>query len=505
MTTEQAHTETSVQAVRGMFGRDSIYLGLWAGQTVVATVITPVATRLLGPREFGQVYAAIAVMQVMVAIASFSLQTAVQRAFAEENGEAKARRLVMLSVLMATATFLIAYATGPVWSRGVGLGDFPLPVKYAVAWAATTAVSNAALGLVRSRDQLWWFALAGLMQSIVAAGLAIGLVLVGHRNAGDYLLGELLGQVLCVAVALFAARPALPSRSDIPMLVDALRYSAALAPGLLAGFVMDGSDRIVIHGDLGPSAVAKFAVARNIGGFITIFLIMLEVVWMPRLYALRDNPILGVVLRASRSGLLVLSVCLSVAVAMASPVILWAWVPRSFDPDHLLLVTALIAAMGVPLAAGQSFVQVLLLANRSASVSVAMIGSAVMNLALNLIVVPRYGIDGAAAVTLFSYTAQTVALWYFALGTGNLPSVRPSLLALIVGGAAICIVSSAIPVDAVAVIVRLLITAVATMLFSAQLLTFVGAQKFGRYSRLADSLRHLAISPLIDVDQQGEG
>jgi O-antigen/teichoic acid export membrane protein len=464
MTTEEAQTETSAQAVRGMFGRDSIYLALWAGQTVVATVITPIATRLLGPAQFGQVYAAIAVMQVMVAIASFSLQTAVQRAFAEENGEAKARRLVMLSMLLATATLVIAYATGPLWSRPLGLGDFPLPVKYAIAWAATTAVCNAALGLVRSRDQLRWFALAGLMQSIVAAGLAIGFVLIGHRNAGDYLLGELLGQVLCVAVALFAARPALPSRSDFPMLIDALRYSAALAPGLLAGFVMDGSDRIVIHGDLGPTAVAKFAVARNIGGFITIFLIMLEVVWMPRLYALRDNPILGAVLRASRSGLMVLSVCLSVAIAMASPVILWIWVPRSFDPEHLLLVTALIAAMGVPLAAGQSFVQVLLLANRSGSVSVAMIGSAVMNLALNLIVVPRYGIDGAAAVTLFSYSAQTLALWYFALGTGNLPRVGPWLLGLILGGAAICVASSAIPVDAVAIIARLLITAVAATL-----------------------------------------
>jgi O-antigen/teichoic acid export membrane protein len=505
MTTEQAHTDTSVQAVRGMFGRDSIYLGLWAGQTIVAALITPVATRLLGPSQFGQVWAAIAVMQVLVALASFSLQTAVQRAFAEENGEAKARRLVALSVLLATTTVAIAYATGPLWSAPLGLGHFPLAVKYALAWGATTAMSNAALGLVRSRDQLGWFALAGLAQSIGAAGLAIAFVLVGRRDASNYLLGELVGQVLCVAVALFAARPVLPSRSDFPMLADALRYSAALAPGLLAGVVMDGSDRIVIHGDIGPSAVARFAVARNIGGIIAIFLVMLEIVWMPRLYALRDSPVVGAVIRSSRDGLVVLSVCMSVAIAMASPVLLWAWVPHSFHPDHLLLVTALIAAMGAPLAAGSSFVQVLLLANRSTRVSFATIGSAVINLGLILLVVPRYGIDGAAAVTLFSFTLQAAALWYFAMISGNLPPVGSWLLALLVGGAAICIASSAIPVDPVAIVVRLLVAAVAATLFCAQILTFVGPERLGRFNMVADRLRRLTISPLIDADQQPEG
>ena len=502
MTTEQTHTDTSLEAVRGMFGRDSIYLGLWAGQTVVAAVITPVATRLLGPSQFGQVWAAIAVMQVLVAMASFSLQTAVQRAFAEENGEAKARRLVALSITLATITLVIAYVTGPLWSRPLGLGDFPLAVRYAVAWAATSAMSNAALGLVRSRDQLGWFALAGLMQSIVAAGLALGFVVLGRRSASNYLLGELVGQLLCVAVALFAARPELPSRPDIPMLSAALRYSAALVPGLLAGFVMDGSDRIIIHGDLGPTAVAKFAVARNIGGFITIFIFMLEIVWMPRLYALRDSPVVYTVLRASRSGLIVLSVCMSVAIAMFSPMLLWVWVPHSFDPKHLLLVTALIAAMGISQAAGQSFLQVLLLANRSARVSFATVGSAVINLGLNLFVIPRYGIDGAAAVTLLSYTLQASAMWFFAVRTGILPPVGLRLFLLILGGAAICVASSAIPVDAVALVVRTLIAVVAATLFCAQILSLVASEKLGRYSRLADRLRFLAINPQIEVGGQ---
>jgi O-antigen/teichoic acid export membrane protein len=140
VTAAQTDPATSDQAIRGMFGRDSLYMVVWTGQTLMATVITPVATRLLGPHQFGQVSAAVAVMQVLVAVGSLSLQTAVQRAFAEENGDAKARRIVAVSILVGVITLVLAYATGPLWSPPAGLGHFPLAVKYAVAWSVATAV-----------------------------------------------------------------------------------------------------------------------------------------------------------------------------------------------------------------------------------------------------------------------------------------------------------------------------------------------------------------------------
>lgn len=505
MTTEQAHTHASVKVVRGMFGRDSIYLGLWTGQTIVAALITPAATRLLGPREFGEVYAATAVMQVMVAIASYSLQTAVQRAFAEEDGEAKARRLVLLAIWLALITFVIAFATGPLWSRALGLGDFPLPVRYAVAWAALTAISNAALGLLRSRDQLVWFALAGMMQSVVAAGLAIGLVIVGPANASSFLLGQVIGQLLCVAVALGAARPLLFSMRDAPMLWSGLRYAAALVPGALAGFIMDGSDRIIIHSDLGATAVARFAVARNIGGFVAMFLFMLGTVWMPRLYALRDSPVVGAVIRASLTGLMMVTVWLTVAIAMASPVVLWAWVPHDFEPDHLLLVTALISAMGLALAASASFTQVLLLDNASGKVSVATIVSALVNLGLNLIIVPRFGIGGAATVTLFSYTLRCGLLWYFAAATRWLPPIPTWLVAFSVGGGAVSVASSAIPVSPLAIAVRLVVAAFALMMFCAQLVSFMDSSRFPSLTKLIRHLHWFPITRVPDLESNPEG
>jgi O-antigen/teichoic acid export membrane protein len=493
VTAAQTDPATSDQAIRGMFGRDSLYMVVWTGQTLMATVITPVATRLLGPHQFGQVSAAVAVMQVLVAVGSLSLQTAVQRAFAEENGDAKARRIVAVSILVGVITLVLAYATGPLWSPPAGLGHFPLAVKYAVAWSVATAVSNAALGLLRSRDQFGYFVVAGLMQSVVAAGLAISLVIGRGHVAANFILGELIGQVLCVAVALAGARPILPSRRDIPMLTAALRYSTALVPALVAGFVIDGSDRLLIHGDIGPVAVARFSAARNIGGFVVMFLLVLEIVWMPKLYSMRDNPAVEQVLRASRNGLLVMVMYLTFALTLASPLVLWLWVPPSYRPDHLVLITALIAATGVSLAAGQSFIQVLLLSNRSGRVSIAVMGSAGVNLGLNLFVVPRFGITGAAIVTLISFTLQAATLGYFAALTGRLPSLEGWLVACALGTIALAVASSAIPVSPAAIVLRVLLAALASGMFAIQLITFIAPEKLGRLTALS---RHL---PLLTV------
>ena len=98
--------------VRGLFGRDSIYLVLWAAQLGAAALFTPVTTRLLGPARFGLVASSIAVMQVLVALAGFGLQSAVQRQYAR-SGERDARRLITLAIAISALVFLLADATGP--------------------------------------------------------------------------------------------------------------------------------------------------------------------------------------------------------------------------------------------------------------------------------------------------------------------------------------------------------------------------------------------------------
>jgi hypothetical protein len=101
----------TARVTAGLFGRDSVYVLLWGLQLALAALITPVATRLLSSNSYGRTMVAIAVMQVLVAIGSVSLQSAIQRQYQREDGPRQARRLVTLAIVMAAVTFAVADLT----------------------------------------------------------------------------------------------------------------------------------------------------------------------------------------------------------------------------------------------------------------------------------------------------------------------------------------------------------------------------------------------------------
>lgn len=458
-------------AVSGLFGRDMIYLAFWGMQILLAAALTPATTRLMSKPAFGQASAAVAVMQLLNALFSFSLYTAVQRAYAGEDGEERARRLVSLSISLAVITGSLAYATGRWWCPLVGLGPFPTVIRYAVLWAVMSAITGPALGLLRSKDHLKGFIAASFAQSLLAQMLALGLVIFVSATAASYVLGQLLGEVVTAAIALSLARPLLPRREHAHALADALRFSSALVPAAVASFLFDASDRIVIHGDLGAPALGRYAVARNIGGFALVLLQLVTFVWMPRLFAMKDPAARRNVLATSRDGLYVLVVAFAIAIAAASPVLLWLWAPPSYQPRHLLLITALISAGALPVADSMIYQQVLILNGRTKAVAVASVAMALLNLGLNLLLVPTLGIDGSAAITFFCFALGAARWRWLAGSSGPQTNLRPLLLAL--AGVAVCIGSAAFPASGIALAPRLLVAMVATVAFFIQLAVLV--------------------------------
>jgi O-antigen/teichoic acid export membrane protein len=277
-------------------------------------------------------------------------------------------------------------------------------------------------------------------------------------------LGQLIGELVTAAIALGIVRPKLPGRQHLPLLVDALRFSVALVPAAIAGFVFDASDRIVVNADLGAGAVGRYAVARNLGGFVLVLLQLVTLVWMPRLFAMTDAAARRSVLARSRDGIYALTVTFAIAISAAAPLLLALWAPPSYHPAHLLLVMALVAACGFPSADALIYTQALILGARTAAVAVISVSVAMLNLALNITLVPVLGIDGSAAITLGCYSlGALITRWW--VGPGGPPTNwRPLLLA--VGGVAVCISLAAVPPSGVvALAFRLVIAAAATITF----------------------------------------
>jgi O-antigen/teichoic acid export membrane protein len=397
-------------AMSGLFGRDSLYMVVWILQVVTAAAMTPVTTRLLGTAEFGAVAAAIAIMQVLTAVAGFGLQVAIQRQFATAGDPEGARRLLTLCILVATAVTVLAVVTAPSWASALGLGGQQVTLRLAAAWAGAAAVTAALLGLLRSQDRLLPFVAVSVLQSVVAQAGAVALVATVDASAATFVAGQLAGQAAALTVGLVLVTPLGLRLSDRALVRSGLAFAVPLLPAMLGEFVLGASDRLLLQHLDGSTAVARYAVAYNIGSLPMLVLGALDAVWLPRFFALRDEAHRAALLAASRDALYRLAAPALLGLGLVSPLVLRLWAPPRYDTDGLLLVTSLVALSAVPYMSVLSSTRGLLSAGRTRAVAVAMVVAAVVNVGLNLLLIPAVGLDGAALATLVAFVVQAVVL-----------------------------------------------------------------------------------------------
>lgn len=443
--------------VARLFGRDSMYMVLWAAQLLCAAGMTPVITRMLGSAEFGVVASANAIMQVLFVIGGFGLQTAVQRQYERRDGHHDARRLLTLSILLAGVVTALAYLTLTAWSRPLGLaGELPA-VRLSVVWAGVSAITGASLALLRSQDRLLAFATVSLMQSVVAEGASLWLIAFHRPSGTDFILGQVLAQLIATVLALLLAPPAVLRRRDAPMVTGALAFALPLVPAMLGTFVLSTSDRLIVQGTMGADAVARYQVAYNIASMPLLLLSLLSSAWMPRFFALSNGAERAAVLTESRDVLYRLLVPLVSGFAVGAPLILLLWAPASYRPEALSLVTVLVVVTAVPFAAHLATGRALTAHGSTGTIALATLIAGVANIGLNLVLIPPFGLNGSAGATLVSYAFLQVLLQIKARRVTPTAAPSRALRLRLAAAVTVALASATLPAAGVALWPRIVI------------------------------------------------
>jgi O-antigen/teichoic acid export membrane protein len=196
------------------------------------------------------------------------------------------------------------------------------------------------------------------------------------------------------------------------MVKGALAFGWPLIPALLSRFVLDSSDRLIIQMQLGSSEVGRYQVAYNVGALPMLLLGILNQSWMPRIFSLKKVDERAAVISASRDLLYMLLMPVLVGLAVGAPLLLRIWAPPSYHPETLLMVTSIVLISAIPYTAGLSSIRVLMAEGRTGSIALAQVIAAGGNIALNLALIPYFGLEGSAAATLLAMTMlHVLMLW----------------------------------------------------------------------------------------------
>jgi O-antigen/teichoic acid export membrane protein len=187
---------------------------------------------------------------------------------------------------------------------------------------------------------------------------------------------------------------------------ELLRYSARSHPDLLFQQVIMRSDYLFIGGLLGSTALGHYAMASAAA---ELLLIVPEAVTTPLMKGLLQQEagmekVTPLALRLTAT--VMLGACLTLA-------LIGEWlIVTLFGIDYQPAYPALLALL--PGLFGLNYASILRLdllgKNRPGSISLVMGLGALFNLVLNLLLIPAYGIVGAAAASSIAYLAVTIAL-----------------------------------------------------------------------------------------------
>jgi len=388
-------------------------------------------TRLLTPAAFGNysyIFSAVLVLQTSL---FYSLPVAVMRFY--PGAALSGRRDSLLKE--AYVVFYGLCAAVVVICFGLGL-LVNLPEEYRIpAWLALPMLVFRSMVQLnqaanRSANKMRRFNVIECLHVALGFGLGLGGLFILGRNAEAIVLGLLIAAVLCSAIDLrlvttpFRRAAGTVDKAELLRLMD---YSWPMVAVAATAAIMQNSDRLLLGSLAGSGVLGIFAVAYNlVERPTTLICSSVSTATFPLVVQVLEHQGKEAArLQAGRNGVALLALTLPacVGLALTADYVSASLVGPEFRPG----VAALIPIMSfTALARGlrSHFVDhAFHLSGRPLLMLWTYGPATIANIALNLYVVPRYGMYGAAWTAFACQGAAVVGGWF--LGTALFPVWLP--------------------------------------------------------------------------------
>ncbi len=403
---------------KGRIARNTVFLSLGHGTLKIFSVLlTVVATRLLGPAGYGFYTAGNTFIEVARVIASSGLNYLVTREVADDPSNTSRIASAVTTVKMMLATLTYAGLVLLVWRL-----DYPEPVLHVVLILGTIIffenVSDVADAVFQGAQRMDFITRTMVVSSVSIFVLASGALFLGLGLDG-FVLGIALGCVVRMLVSTTFLRRHFGRISPRHVEGAEVRRMARAALPLMGATVLTllfhRVDILMLSRMTSEESWGHYGVAVRVVDVVVLAPRILATAIYPQLRQARENGPLAVVKLMTESLRVSLVICSGLALAV--------WILASVavgvmaGPEFFPAIAALrILAWAIVLEAGcHMLVRLLFAADREKDLLPIGGLGILCNVGLNLMLIPRMGIDGAALATLLSY-GFTLGLYYLYVG-----------------------------------------------------------------------------------------
>jgi O-antigen/teichoic acid export membrane protein len=385
---------------------------------ILAVLLLPLYTTYLDEADYGRVETLVALTAVLVTLLRLGIGSAFFRFYFDSTAAAARLRVLRTSFWFTMSTATLGLVVGWLFasqiSAALNLGDdqdWLVRAAFVGLWAQMNYEQLTSLFRVEERSVA--FVAASLTNVVLTIGATVVLVVVLEQGALGVIAGNFTGTLLVYVGLVGYRREQLGLSFDRELLRQMNRFGLPLVPSGLALWTLNFSDRFLLAHMAGQDDVGRYSLGVRVASAIVLLLVAFRTAWPAFAYSIQDDR------EARRTYAFVLTYLLFAASWLALALgVLAPWLVRLLARDSGFWEGADVVA---PLAFAGAFwgayivVAIGVGRTRRTQFNWVITGvAAALNVGLNLVLIPRYGIHGAAVSAVAAFAGMFAGMTWWA-------------------------------------------------------------------------------------------
>ena len=374
---------------------------------LVGVALLPLYTRYLTPADYGLIETLVALAAVLTALVAQAMKSAFFRFYFDSADDDRRRRVVLTAFwyVMAAATGVLV--AGVVFAgaiSGLLFGTAAhrdlVAAAFVGLWAAMNYEQMTSMFRVEKRSGA--YVVATLANLVLTVGATVLLVVVYEQGPLGVIVGNLTGTLVVYAGLLVHRRGVLGFAFDRALYRSMSRYGLPLVPSVVALWATNFSDRFFLVKLADTHEVGLYSIGSRLASAMVLLLTAFRMGWPAFAYAIEDDR------EAKRTYSFVLTYVVFVTCWLALALgALAPWLLRLLTTEPFYPAEDVVAPLAFSVAAFGGYTVAVISVGRvrATRLNWTVTGAAaILNVALNLVLIPPFGRMGAAFATVAAYT-----------------------------------------------------------------------------------------------------
>ncbi len=387
---------------------------------LVGLILLPVYTSHLSTAQYGIMAILETTQNIIVPLILLNIQSAITR-FYHEATDRKARGRILFTALVYTIVVgLVANIFLQPLSRPLArliFSDASLHVYFAFLFVNISLVSLIQLirNFLNAIEKPLKYSMINVLQFSIMLVLTVYFIVVLHWGVKGWLAAQTIAYSVTIIVFIPGYLRRVWPGFDFSLLRDMLVYSSPLAFSMISTMILSFGDRYVLNFMMGQSTVGVYSLAVKLANVVDLVILQaFQLAYIP--YSFRTYKEPGFKFFHSKMttylALVIFMAALGMALFARGVLLIFAptnhqyWVAAQFVP-YLAFIKVFAALRFM-------FAMSMHITKKTRIIPVIVIISALLNIGLNILMIPSLGIGGAIIASFISYVLMDGAYYYFA-------------------------------------------------------------------------------------------